>query len=129
MAMGREWVDLDAAIVEKAGKTIPEIFAAEGEAAFRALEKGCLRELAGRRGLIVSLGGGALLDVEARQIAEASGRVVCLDCPLEVLLDRLTGASRPLAADQERLKRLVETRKAHYASFSTRISFNTVLRA
>ena len=128
-AMGREWVDLDATIVEKAGKSIPEIFAAEGEATFRALEKGCLRELADRRGLIVSLGGGALLDAEARQIAEASGRVVCLDCPLEVLLGRLSGASRPLAADRERLRRLVETRKAHYASFPTRISFNTVLRA
>ena len=129
VAMGREWVDLDAAIVEKVGKSIPEIFATEGEAAFRALEKGCLRELAGRRGLVVSLGGGALLDAEARQIAEASGRVICLDCPVEVLLGRLTGASRPLAADQERLRRLVETRKTHYASFSTRISFNTVLRA
>ena len=128
-ATGREWVDLDAAIVEKAGKTIPEIFASEGEPAFRRLEKDCLGELADRRGLIVSLGGGALLDAEARQIAESSGRVICLDCPLEVLLGRLSGASRPLAADRERLKRLVETRSAHYASFPTRISFNTVLRA
>ena len=129
MATGREWVDLDAAIVQKAGRTIPEIFATEGEVAFRALEKGCLTELAARRNLIVSLGGGALLDAEARRIAEASGRVVCLDCPLEILLGRLTGASRPLAADQERLRRLFAARKDHYASFPTRISFNAVLRA
>ena len=128
-ATGKAFVDLDAEVVRTAGKSIPEIFREDGEEAFRAIERACLEKVAGRRGLVVALGGGALLDAEARQVAEANGRVVCLDCPLEVLLGRLSGDSRPLAADAERLKRLVEARKAHYASFPTHVSFNAVLRA
>ena len=123
-ATEREFVDLDEEIVKVAGRTIPEIFAAEGEPAFRARELAALQAVAGRSGCVVALGGGALLNPEARRVAEAAGRVVCLDCPLETLLARLScDGSRPLAADRERLRRLVESRAAHYASFSVRVAF------
>ena len=123
-ATEREFVDLDEEIVKAAGRSIPEIFAAEGEPAFRARELAALQAVAGRSGCVVALGGGALLNPEARRVAEAAGRVVCLDCPLETLLARLScDGSRPLAADRERLRRLVESRAAHYASFSVRVAF------
>ena len=123
-ATEREFVDLDEEIVKAAGRSIPEIFAAEGEPAFRARELAALQAVAGRSGCVVALGGGALLNPEARRVAEAAGRVVCLDCPLETLLGRLScDGSRPLAADRERLRRLVESRAAHYASFSVRVAF------
>lgn len=123
-ATEREFVDLDEEIVKVAGRTIPEIFAADGEPAFRARELAALQAVAGRSGCVVALGGGALLNPEARRVAEAAGRVVCLDCPLETLLARLScDGSRPLAADRERLRRLVESRSAHYASFPVRVAF------
>ena len=124
-ATGRELVDLDAEIVKSAGRSIPEIFAAEGESGFRARELAALKSAADGSGRVIALGGGALLNPEARRIAEASGRVVCLDCALETLLGRLSGGSRPLATDRERLRRLVETRREHYASFPVHVDFQT----
>jgi len=122
MATGRTFVDLDAEIVRRAGKPIPGIFASEGETAFRTMEKDALKSVAARRGLVVALGGGALLDPESRAVAEASGRVVCLECPLATLERRLSGASRPLAADPDRLMKLMAERESHYGSFQVRLA-------
>ena len=122
-ATGWRLVDLDAEIVRIAGRSIPEIFAAEGEKGFRAREKTCLRAVCGDRnvaapaGCVVALGGGALLDPECRRLAEVAGRVVVLDCPLEALKARLTGGDRPLSDDAAKLEALVASRAAHYASF------------
>ena len=57
------------------------------------------------------------MNAESRKIAEAAGRVVVLDCPLQTLKARLTGGDRPLSADTARLEALVKSRAAHYASF------------
>ncbi len=126
IALDVEMVDLDAEIVSRAGRTIPEIFAAEGEAAFRRLEGEELARVAARTGRIVALGGGALLNAESRRIAEASGRVVFLDCGTEELVRRARlSADRPLLADdcEGRLRRLLAARRDHYASFSRRVVF------
>ena len=69
----------------------------------------------------MALGGGALLDDECRKMAENAGRVIVLDCSLDVLKSRLTGGDRPLSADTAKLERLVAARAAHYASFSRHI--------
>ena len=127
-ATGWTLVDLDAEIVKTARRSIPEIFANEGEKVFRAVEKKCLASICGGEtppppktsvppGRVVALGGGALLDPESRKIAEAAGRVVVLDCPIETLKARLTGGDRPLSADTAKLEALVRSRAAHYASF------------
>lgn len=122
-ATGWTLVDLDAEIVKAAGRTIPEIFAAEGEAVFRAIEKDCLRRICEDAGTkVVALGGGALLDSENRATAEAAGRVVLLDCDVETLKSRMTGGDRPLSADAAKLEALVKARAAHYASFPRRIA-------
>ena len=122
-AMDWKFTDLDVEIVKKSGCSIPEIFATEGETGFRARELAALREVSSAKGQVVALGGGALLNAESRALAEATGRVVCLDCPLETLMSRLSGGSRPLAADAERLRRLMAARKEHYASFPVRVAF------
>ena len=128
-ATGWKLVDLDAEIVKAAGRSIPEIFAAEGEKGFRAIEKKCLSAVCGDRnvatptGCVVALGGGALLDPESRMLAEEAGRVVVLDCPLETLKSRLTGGDRPLSADVVRLEALVAARASHYASFPRHVAF------
>ena len=121
-ATGWTLVDLDAEIVKAEGRTIPEIFAADGEPGFRAIEKRCLEAVCTDGtsvppGQVVALGGGALLNPECRAIAEQAGRVVVLDCPLETLKARLTGGDRPLSADTAKLEALVASRAAHYATF------------
>ena len=131
-ATGWQLVDLDAEIVRSAGRNIPEIFATEGEAGFRAIEKRCLLSICKgtdpletgtdpMRTKVVALGGGALLDDECRKMSENAGRVVVLDCSLDVLKARLTGGDRPLSTDTLKLERLVADRAAHYASFSRHI--------
>ena len=117
-------VDLDAEIERVEGRKIREIFAAEGEAAFRRIEKAALKRVAAGRGQVVALGGGALLDPESRSLAESTGRVVFLECPEDELLRRVSRSrDRPLLADDAaaRLEELLRGRKSHYASFSERI--------
>ena len=116
-ATGMTPVDLDAEIVRVEGRGIPEIFAAEGEAAFRAAEKRELSRIVRGEKQVVALGGGALLDDDCRRMAESAGRIVVLDCPTETLAARLTGRDRPLSANAARLAELMRSRAAHYASF------------
>lgn len=117
--------DLDAEIELQAGMTIPEIFAAQGEAGFRRLEAGSLEALLERPPGVTALGGGALLDPANQRRAEAAGEVVCLSCSFETILERLEGAGggRPLLDGdaQARLRSLLEQREAHYASFTSRV--------
>ena len=129
-ATGWVLVDLDAEIVKAEGRSIPEIFAAEGEKGFREIEKKCLSSVCGDEtspppgvcpGQVVALGGGALLDPESRKLAEAAGRVVVMDCAIETLKARLTGGDRPLSADAAKLEALVKSRAAHYASFPNHV--------
>ena len=58
--LGREFIDLDAVVVEKAGKSIPEIFADEGEEAFREMETECVIEAGKKSGVVISTGGGVV---------------------------------------------------------------------
>lgn len=122
MAAEREmpFVDLDDEIEKTEGRKISEIFATDGEVAFRAIEKATLRRVAARHNQVVALGGGALLDSESRRIAESTGRIHLLQCPEEELLRRVQLSSdRPLLAGDAvvRLRKLLAARKDHYASF------------
>ena len=119
------FVDLDDAIEARAGRKIADIFAQDGEAAFRSLEKAALKRVSATPGQVVALGGGALLDSESRQVAEATGRVIFLDCPEEELVRRVSlSQARPLLAGEaaKRLHALLATRHDHYASFKERIN-------
>jgi len=127
------FIDLDARIVERAGRPIPAIFAGEGEPAFRALESACLRQVVTEGRGVVALGGGALLAPVNRALAEDTGLVLCLDASLEVLEARVAQApgSRPLLAEKgsaasssvapRPLAELLAKRATHYASFARRL--------
>ena len=67
------FTDLDAVIVETDGRSIPQIFAEEGEPGFRAREKQALVDMGALPRHVVALGGGALLNPECRALAEAIG--------------------------------------------------------
>ena len=122
---GMPLVDLDAEIVSSEGRSIRDIFAQDGEAAFRAKERAALEKVSRVHGQIVALGGGALLDPECRRIAESTGRVVFLECPDDILMERVAAShERPLLNGDamERMRRLLAVRRDHYASFRERIS-------
>ena len=117
-------VDLDAEIEKADGRRITDIFAQDGEAAFRAKERAALEEVSKAHGQIVALGGGALLDPECRRIAESTGRVVFIECPEVTLLERVAASNeRPLLAGDatDRMRRLLAARRGHYGSFTERI--------
>ncbi len=82
---GKPLVDLDELIVRKAGKPIPQIFAEEGEGAFRALEHQVLVEAASKTGQVLATGGGAVLWSENRLTLRRSGRVCFLRRDLSLL--------------------------------------------
>jgi shikimate kinase len=110
----RRFVDSDEVIVARAEATIPQIFARDGEAGFRALEKEVCRDLAAEKRLVIATGGGMLIDPENRALMLASGLVVCLDATAETIRRRLSGSkNRPLAADWETL---FEKRREAYAA-------------
>jgi shikimate kinase/3-dehydroquinate synthase len=118
--LGRQHVDLDALVEKAAGKTVREIFATEGEDAFRAREKAALAELleAGAP-VVVSLGGGALLDRAVRLDAIDRAVVVTLKASVDDVLRRTSGrGTRPLldAADpRARVEQLLAQRAVAYA--------------
>jgi shikimate kinase len=119
---GYAFHDLDALIVERAGKSVAEIFATSGEPGFRKLESAALRDVLasvanGNSGVVVALGGGTLADPEnLRAVREAGAVLVALEAPLEVLYRRTqkTRGSRPLAHDEAGFRQLYEARKPHY---------------
>lgn len=91
--VGAEWADADREIEKLAGKTIATIFRDEGEPAFRDLEARVVAELAKRSGVIVSLGGGAILREENRKLLKDSGRCIWLTATPETIAARLAGDS------------------------------------
>ncbi|MDX1600406.1 MAG: shikimate kinase, partial [Anaerolineales bacterium] len=101
--LDRPFVDVDERIEAEAGAEVAEIFREQGEAEFRRIEARICRELARRAGLVIACGGGALLDDEARNALQETGRVICLRASEEELLARVPeGRPRPLLAGDER---------------------------
>lgn len=100
----RPFIDLDARIEAEQGQSIAAIFEGQGEAHFRAIEAAALRATATAPPSVVALGGGAPIYHDNMTWLLAQGTTVFLDPPLEVLLDRLTGAvgDRPLLAGSSR---------------------------
>jgi shikimate kinase len=109
-------IDTDQLIEQKAGKSINEIFAVEGEAAFRKYERELLRTLP-REGVIVTTGGGIVIQKENRDWMKKNGVVIYLHCEPEEILQRLANdTSRPLLKNnkQEQIKQLLAERLAYY---------------
>ena len=126
LALEMHFHDLDAEIEARSGQTVQELFASQGEAGFRVMERAELqRILLEQAGGVIALGGGTLLDPQNRALIEARGPVLLLSAPAEVLAARLQADPRPrplLAGDlTARLAELLERRAAHYASFALQL--------
>jgi 3-dehydroquinate synthase len=116
--IGRPFVDMDELIVQRAGRTIPEIFSQFGEGAFRQIERGLCEELSMREGVVIATGGGCLVDERNRELLMRNGWVVCLDCEAEAIVQRLQGdQGRPMLwgdSPEQRVRDLLAQRYAAY---------------
>ncbi|HET6436488.1 MAG TPA: shikimate kinase [Anaeromyxobacter sp.] len=111
---GREVFSLDEEITRRAGKTIAAVFAEEGEARFRALERAAVAAIPSAA--IADLGGGAFCDAPSAERLLAAGRVVFLEVSGLEAARRIGGdAGRPLSGRWEELyrARLPLYRRAH----------------
>lgn len=116
------FVELDAEIERTGGRTVREIFEQEGEARFRELEAAALTEAASRDPSVVSCGGGVVLEPANRITLRATGEVVFLSVPLEVLRSRVPpAADRPLIRAEGDLDRLFREREPLYREFAAHV--------
>lgn len=112
-------VDLDAYIEEKEGRTIPEIFAQDGEPHFRELEAKYIREMP--ENSVVATGGGAIINPVTAETARNAGTVVFLDADFELCYNRIKGDThRPLVMKntKEQLLELFSKRREIYLKHS-----------
>ena len=99
---GRRWFDTDVVISDRHGK-ISDIFEYYGEAHFRALETDVVRELIKLDGLVISTGGGLVLQPENSEMLKKNGVIVFLRAGFETLISRVRAdESRPLLKDTGR---------------------------
>lgn len=116
--LGLSFVDMDDLIVKKAGCSIPEIFARDGEAGFRRIETAVLDELLTRQQLIVSTGGGVVTVPDNIPKLRALGYVIWLDLPERAIWQRVSrNRSRPLLRTpnpRQTVHDLLETRRPLY---------------
>lgn len=114
---GFRFVDTDAMVEEMAGCTINQIFAEQGEEAFRNLETEAIRQAAAMSNVVISTGGGAVLRKENIKVLQTTGTVVNLDISDSVLLCRMQAASgtRPLMRDDtDKVLKRLHDRKPYY---------------
>jgi shikimate kinase len=120
--LGVPFVDADREIERATGKTIAEIFAAEGEAEFRDCEAVALSVAADLEDAVIALGAGALMDDQNFELVQESGKLVYLRADVDVLTKRLAhAADRPLLSDartpaqrKKRLQELLSYREPRY---------------
>lgn len=117
--LGWEYRDSDADVEARTGRTVPEIFAADGEAAFRKVEAevlaaACTRE----QPVVIAVAGGAVLDPDNRKLIRGCGTVVWLRADPQRLAERVgDGVGRPLLEGDKReiMARLLAERAPYYA--------------
>ena len=112
------FIDLDCKIEEETGQKIRDIFAQKGEPYFRKLEKETLQQCLRQENMVLSVGGGTIVDPENCRLMKEAGWVITLNAPPEILAQRLKGdESRPLLLVDnplEKMTQLLEKREKAY---------------
>lgn len=113
--LGYEFVDTDELIVKRIGMSIDEIFDKKGEPAFRLMERELAQELGEKEGLVVSTGGGLMLDpVNVAALSRRGGRVFCLVATPEEIFNRVSNdkrVNRPLLNVHDPMQHIVKIMK------------------
>jgi len=117
--LARPFVDIDTAIEESAGMTIPEIFSKQGEAFFREAETAAIGAVAKESGLVIATGGGCVTKDVNYPLLHQNGRIVWLQRDLV----SLPVSGRPLSQSQD-LHSMYITRRPLYTQFADYIVSN-----
>ena len=100
--MSRPFFDTDELIEQKAGQTITKIFHESGEAVFRELEAGIVKEVARKKEAVVALGGGAVMNNNSWKTLGNTGTIFYLKWPDGILIERiLYSQHRPLVTEND----------------------------
>jgi len=117
-SLGMRFIDSDRAIEDAAGMSIPDIFARQGEPAFRAMERRFIESGHPGEGCVVACGGGLPVQPGMRELLLARGVVVCLFAKPETVLERTRASSRRPLLDVEdpeaRIRQLMAERDPIY---------------
>jgi shikimate kinase len=113
-----DFIDTDEVIEARTGKTVSEIFAQDGEAAFRQIERDLVGELSQRRRTVFSTGGGLAANEENLGKLKQTSLVVCLWATPETIWERVRHQThRPLLRESDplgRIRRLLAERDPYY---------------
>jgi shikimate kinase len=124
--LGFQFVDSDHAIEMAQGKFIPEIFASDGESAFRQMELDFIESGHPPHSTIVSCGGGLVCQPGMPERLNGKGLVFCLFASLETILERTSRSNnRPLLAGddkEQKIRALLEEREPIYRKVGISIS-------
>ncbi len=113
--LGFEFFDSDDEIVKTEGRTIPEIFAADGEAYFRKLETDAISALSVKQHAVIATGGGAVLNETNIDNLRKNSIIVFLDRPLEQLV---ATSDRPLSSNKEQIAERYNERIELYRKYA-----------
>ena len=111
--LGRDLIDTDTLIEERAGIPIPEIFNQFGEAYFRDLETEIIKDVSQKNGHIIATGGGAVLREDNIRALKKNGKLYFIDRPLSALIPT---ADRPLSSDRASIEKRYSERYGTYTS-------------
>ena len=117
--LGKEFIELDVLIEQKAGKAIPDIFQQDGEIAFRELEIEVAKEVSIKKNVVIACGGGIVLNKINIDRLRQEGIIVCLTASAEAILKRTAGGEneRPLLEVSDKafhIRELLRFRKPFY---------------
>ncbi len=122
----RLFVDTDDQVMQLAGKSIPTIFAQEGELSFREYEAKVCQALESSRNLVIATGGGTLLNPQNRARLQRNGIIINLMAHPKVIQSRLAHTqNRPLW--NQDWQSLLQQRMPFYQSFSNQLDTSLVL--
>jgi shikimate kinase len=95
--LGREFIEIDTLIEKEEGMSVKDIFEKKGELYFRDIEKKIIKRAGEKQGVVISAGGGAIIDRENLGNLKKNSVIICLKASPEVILKRTKGnACRPL---------------------------------
>lgn len=133
-SMGREFHDLDWLIEERTGKTIPQIFAEQGEDGFRQIERQTLMDAVDGDGMVLAVGGGTPCFFDNIDVMNRSARTIYLQASPQTLMAhiRMGGSKRPLVdgkTDSELIdyiEQSLKVREPFYSRASYKVTIDTI---
>lgn len=120
--MQKEFIDLDDIIIEKAGKSIPEIFEESGEAGFRAIETEASIEVSKLNNKIIATGGGTIKHKVNMDYLRQNGITIFIDRDVDKLIS--SDPNRPLSKSTDALEKMHAERLPLYQKYAAYVAVN-----